>query len=89
MRIIPSTVEGQLEKLKLSYHERHALYIYAEGGCSPPDWLSDKIARRIGTDKYLRAWALLTGDRILEEFAEINLSVQIENLPTLQLAQLA
>lgn len=83
MRQIPQEIEGLLQELGIHFNERQALYIYSQGGISPPDFISERIARRIGTDKYLRAWAVLTRDKTLEEIARSNMLVQIENFPGL------
>lgn len=82
MRTIPRNVELQLEQIGLTFHERQALAVYAERGVSPPNWVGEHIARRIGADRYLQAWAVLT----LEQFAQSNLCVRWDNLPTLPLA---
>ena len=86
MRVIPLEIESQLEKIGLTYHERQALFVYVQGGVSPPDWVREHIARRIGSIKYLEAWAVLTNNRVLEQFAQSNLGVRFDNFPALPLA---
>ena len=82
MRQIPQNIEVRLERLGLTHHERQALYINAERGTRPPNFLSEMIAKRVGADKYLRAWALVTGNKILDQFVQSNLQVRFENFPT-------
>ncbi len=87
MRVIPPAVEAQLEKLELTFHERQALYINAQGGGSPPDWICDHIANRIGSHALIKAWAVIKGDNVLLEIAQSNLrGSSMDNLPTPLLA---
>lgn len=81
MRKIPQHVERQLTELGLFFTERQALFIYADGGMSPPSFVRDLISRRIGADKFSRAWAFLTSDRLSLGVAQSNLRVQTENFP--------